>query len=85
MKCEVPMNQRPDVCGFCLECVEYKRFEELKESLFSWGNDYIEEFLGYSEDIEGMSRSEIEKLMDNTYEQMPNDELEVFYEKFNIK
>ena len=46
MKCEVPMNQRPDVCGFCLECVEDKRFEELKESLFSWGNDYIKEFLG---------------------------------------
>ena len=27
-----------------------KRFEELKEALFSWGMDYIEEFLGFEID-----------------------------------
>lgn len=62
-----------------------KRFEELKKALFDWGNDYIEEFLGYSEDVAGMSRSEIEELMDDTYSQMPDEELEEFYQKFCIE
>lgn len=61
-----------------------KRFKELKKALFSWGNDYIEEFLGYSEDVNGMERDEIEDLINETYEQMPEEELEEFYKKFLI-
>lgn len=49
-----------------------ERFEELKKALFDWGNDYIEEFLGYYEDVAGMKRDEIEDLMNEAYEQMPD-------------
>lgn len=61
-----------------------KRFEELKKALFDWGNDYIEEFLGYSEEVAGMEKDEIEDLMNETYDQMPEEELEEFYKKFLI-
>lgn len=61
-----------------------KRFEELKEALFSWGADYIEEFLGF--EIDGdWGKGSIENAMDEVYEQMPEEELEVFYQKFCIK
>lgn len=61
-----------------------KRFEELKEALFSWGTDYIEEFLGF--EIDGdWEKDSIENAMDEVYEQMPEEELEVFYQKFCIK
>ena len=60
------------------------RYTKLKEALFDWGNDYIEEFLGYSTDVEGMSRSEIEELMDEAYDEMDEEKLEEFYEKFLI-
>lgn len=63
---------------------ESMRYEKLKEMLFGWGNDYIEEFLGYSVDIGGMNRSEIEELMDETYDQMPEEILQEFYEKFEV-
>ena len=62
-----------------------RKFEELKRELFIWGNDYIEEFLGYSDDVYDLSKDEIENLMDETYVQMPDDVLEEFYEKFLIK
>lgn len=61
-----------------------ERFEELKKALFDWGNDYIEEFLGYYEDVAGMKRDEIEDLMNEAYEQMSKDTLEKFYKKFLI-
>lgn len=61
-----------------------ERFEGLKKSLFDWGDDYIEEFLGYSEDVGEMGRDEIEDLMNEAYEQMPEEELEKFYKKFLI-
>ena len=61
-----------------------KRFEELKEALFSWSTDYIEEFLGF--EIDGdWEKDSIENAMDEVYEQMPEEELEVFYQKFCIK
>lgn len=60
-----------------------KRFEELKRELFSWGLDYIEEFLGFEAD--GYSSDELENLMDQVYENMPEDELEEFYAKFCIE
>lgn len=64
-----------------------RKYEELKRELFIWGNDYIEEFLGYPEDLvlADYSKDEIENLMDETYAQMPDDVLEEFFEKFNIK
>lgn len=62
-----------------------RKYEELKRELFIWGNDYIEEFLGYSDDVYGLSKDEIENLMDEAYAQMPDDVLEEFFEKFNIK
>lgn len=62
-----------------------KRFEQLKKALFSWGYYYIEEFLGYSEDfVDGMEKDEIEDLMNETYKHMSEEELEKFYEKFNV-
>lgn len=60
------------------------RFENLKKSLFDWGRDYIEEFLGY-EYSSDLDDEEIEELMNEVYEQMPEEELEKFYEKFCIE
>lgn len=62
-----------------------RKYKELKRELFIWGNDYIEEFLGYSDDVDRLSKDEIENLMDEAYAQMPDDVLEEFFEKFNIK
>ncbi|WP_418434116.1 hypothetical protein [Anaerotignum lactatifermentans] len=61
-----------------------KRFEELKEALFSWGMDYIEEFLGFEIDND-WEKDSIENAMDEIYEQIPEEELETFYQKFCIK
>ena len=59
------------------------RFELLKEELFCWGHDYIEDFLGY--DIDSDEDKDVtEKRMDEAYMQMPVEELEKFYEKFKI-
>ena len=40
-----------------------KRFEELKSELFSWGRDYIEEFLGFEYDFDG-DKDTIDNAMD---------------------
>lgn len=61
-----------------------KRFEELKTELFCWGSDYIEEFLGF-EINPGWEKDTIDNAMDDAYAQMSEEELELFYEKFNIK
>lgn len=61
-----------------------KRFEELKSALFNWGADYIEEFLGLEINYD-WEKDTIDNAMDEVYEQMPDEELEVFYEKFCIK
>lgn len=60
------------------------RFKELKSALFDWGIDYIEEFLGFEIDPD-WGKDMIDNAMDEVYEQMPEEELEVFYEKFLIK
>lgn len=60
-----------------------KQFEELKNALFRWGTEYIEDFLGYELD-HGESRDVIERRMDMAYEQMPDDVLRQFYDKFKI-
>jgi hypothetical protein len=61
-----------------------KKFEELKSALFNWGNDYIEEFLGSEYDSD-WDKDTIDNAMDEVYMQMPEEELNKFYEKFNIK
>ena len=61
-----------------------RRFEELKSALFNWGTDYIEEFLGFEIDSD-WEKDTIDNAMDEVYEQMPEEELEMFYEKFLIK
>ena len=61
-----------------------KRFEELKRELFDWGYDYIEEFLGCEIDYD-WDKDTIDNLMDEVYQQMPEEELEVFYQKFCIE
>lgn len=61
-----------------------KRFEELKSALFIWGRDYIEEFLGFEYDLD-WDKDTIDNAMDEVYEQMSEEELEVFYQKFNIR
>lgn len=61
-----------------------KRFEELKKALFDWGWDHIEEFLGFEVDS-NWDKDTIDNLMDEVYQQTPEEELEVFYQKFNIE
>lgn len=61
-----------------------RKYEELKKELFMRGDDTIVGFLGYSDDITGLSKDAIENLMDETYAQMPDDVLVDFYEKYNI-
>lgn len=60
------------------------RFEKLKKELFNYGTDYIEEFLGYEIDSD-WEKDVVDNLMDEVYKQMPEEELEVFYEKFCIE
>lgn len=60
------------------------RFEKLKKELFNYGTDYIEEFLGYKIDSD-WEKDVVDNLMDEVYKQMPEEELEVFYEKFCIE
>lgn len=60
-----------------------RRFEKLKSALFNWGWDYIEEFLGFEVDSD-WEKDTIDNAMDEVYEQMTDEELEVFYQKFNI-
>lgn len=61
------------------------RFEELKKAIFNMGHsDYIEEFFHYQIDADDYSRCELEKMMDEAYQQMPDEELEVFYAKYCV-
>ncbi len=61
-----------------------RRFDQLKKALFDWGTDYIEEFIGYGMTC-GKEKDEIEELMNEAYDQMPDDILEEFYKKFCIE
>lgn len=60
-----------------------RRFEELKSQLFEWGTDYIEEFLGFEINSD-WEKDTIDDAMNETYQQMPEEELEKFYQKFLI-
>lgn len=61
-----------------------KRFEKLKSALFDWGSDYIEEFLGFEYDA-NWDKDTIDNAMDEVYQQMDDEDLEKFYEKFCIE
>lgn len=62
-----------------------KRFEDLKKAIFSMGHtDYIEEFLGYEIFGADYSKDELDNLMDEVYQQMSNEELNIFYAKYCI-
>lgn len=58
------------------------KFERLKKALFDWGLDYIEEFLGFEAD--NYSKDELDRLMDEAYEEKDSEEMEEFYAKFNV-
>lgn len=58
-----------------------KKFEKLKTALFNWGTDYIEEFLGFEINSD-WEKDTIDNAMDEVYQQMPEEELEEFYQKF---
>lgn len=51
--------------------------------MFDWGTDYIEEFLGFEIDTD-WKKDTIDNAMNEVYEQMPEEELRMFYEKFLI-
>lgn len=59
------------------------RWETLKSQLFDWGRDYIEEFLGQELDY-GWEKDTVDNLLDEVWEQMPEEELEVFMQKFCV-
>lgn len=58
--------------------------EQFKTTLFEKGIDVIEDFLGF-EVNPSWDKDAIDAAMDEVYEQMPEEELEVFYQKFCIK
>ena len=58
------------------------KFERLKTALFMAGKEAIESFLGFSDNIDGLSKDAIENLMDQTYPQMPDYEFDCFYEHY---
>jgi len=60
------------------------RFEKLKRELFMEGDDALVDFLGFEFD-QNWEKDTIENAIDEVYEQMPEEELEKFYKKFNIK
>lgn len=60
-----------------------KRFEDLKKAIFNMGHsDYIEEFLGYEINATDYSKDELDNLMDEAYQQMPEEQLNEFYAKY---
>ena len=61
-----------------------ERYEKLKEAILSWGDAYVEEFIGYTDDVKGMSREEKFELMDDAYSQMPDEKLDEFFQKFKV-
>ena len=61
-----------------------KRFEDLKRAIFNMGLDYVDEFLGYQVDVADYSKDELDNMMDEAYQQMTEDKLDEFYEKFCV-
>ena len=63
--------------------VNDKVIEALKKELFMYGIDDIEDFVGTS--VSAYEKDTIENLMDEVISQMPDDELEKYIQKYNIK
>ena len=64
---------------------ECARFENLKSALFDAGTDAIGDFLGIdlsAPGYDGMGKDAIDNLMDQIYEQMPQEELEKFFARY---
>lgn len=57
------------------------RFAELKAKLFAWGHAAIEDFLNFEYDM-SLSKDAIENLMNQVFDQMPDDVFEQFYAKY---
>lgn len=60
-----------------------EKFEALKTELFLNGSEAITDFLGFEYDPDS-SKDEIENLMDEVYAQIPDEELEQFFDKYSI-
>lgn len=60
-----------------------ERFEELKRRLFLDGIGAIEDFLGY--EIDDEEYDVIENRLDMAYENMPDSQLNAFYEKYGVE
>lgn len=60
-----------------------KKFKRLKTELFACGINEIEEFCGVKIE-DDWTNEEIDNLMNDVMEQMPEEELEKFYKKFSI-
>lgn len=54
------------------------KFEELKKELFMNGQEAIENFLGFEIDYD-TEKDVIDSMMDEVAEQMPEEELEEYY------
>lgn len=81
LKWEVPpLNKKPDAGVYAKNL----RFEKLKEALLAEGTDAVVDFLGWSYDP-SHEDWELENDMESVYEQMPEKELEAFYEKYGIQ
>ena len=61
-----------------------QKFEKLKTKLFKEGTSAIEDFIGYSIENINESKDTTDNRLNLTFEQMPNEELELFFKKYNI-
>lgn len=64
---------------------EKERKKLLIESLISWGTSYCEEFIGYTDDLEHKSTSELKVILSDAFDEMEPEELEEFFEKFKLQ
>ena len=60
-----------------------ERFEKLKSALFSAGHDALSEFLAYDFDPYE-DKDATDSRLDEVYQQMPEEELEKFYQTYGI-
>lgn len=56
-------------------------YEELKKAIFDNGVEAIDDFLGYEHDV-NEEKDTIERRMDEVLDQMPEEEVLVFYKKY---
>lgn len=61
-----------------------QKFEKLKTTLFNRGIEAIEDFLNYKIQDINESKDTTENRLNQAYIQMPNEELQKFFKKWNI-